>query len=75
VTFHGSIRAGLYRIVDMDFREFHSLLKNSFVPDSGSWFAIKNAHSGAFPAQSETVSRPNIDFVNSLWGSRKSAAR
>ena len=58
------------------FLELYSLLKNSFVPDSGSRFAIKNAHSaGAFPAQSETVSRPNTDFVNSLWGSRKSAAR
>ncbi len=57
------------------FLELYSLLKNSFVADSGSRFAIKNAHSGAFPAQSETVSRSNTDFVNSLRGSRKSAAR
>jgi hypothetical protein len=42
------------------------VLKNSFVPDSGSEFDIKNAHSGAFHAQFGTVNRPNTDLFNSL---------
>jgi hypothetical protein len=38
------------------------VLKNSFDPDSGSRFDIKNAHSGAFRARSETISRHNTDL-------------
>lgn len=71
----GGYAPPLFSMLDTNFREVISLLNNSFVPDSGFRFAIKNAHSGAFPAQSKTVSRPNTAFVNSLWGSRKSAAR
>ncbi len=57
--------------VEKGFREDARLLKNSFVPDSGPRFDVKNAHSEAFRAQFGTVNRPNTDFFNSLTPSRK----